>query len=261
VTPDGHERVGIRLTWLGHSTVVVELPGLTFMTDPLFCDRLGPLRRHGPIPDPGLLPDADLVLISHAHPDHFHPASIRALGGRPRFLVPAGMAPAMHRLVPADRVVGMEVGDGRAFGIWRTTAVPARHWRWPGIPGADSIGYLVEGPVNVYFAGDTGTFREMGDLTGRVDIALLPIGRWGPQPTPGHLTPGSAARAAALIGAGTVLPIHWGTLYPRGLERVLPGPLREPAARFRSAMTAAAPNVHIVDLQPGGSESLTVRAR
>ena len=261
MTPDGRDGVSVRLTWLGHATVLVELPGLTFMTDPFFGDRLGPLRRHGPIPDPGLLPDADLVLISHAHPDHFDPASIRSLGGSPRFVVPVGMAPAVSRVVPAGRVDGMQVGDVRAVGAWRTTAVPARHWRWPGIPGADSIGYLVEGPVNVYFAGDTGTFREMGDLSGRVDLALLPIGRWGPQPTPGHLTPGSAARVAALIGASTVLPIHWGTLYPSGLERVLPGPLRDPGVRFRDALAAAAPNVHIVDLQPGGSESVVLLAR
>lgn len=261
MTPEGVERVSVRLTWLGHSTVLVELPGLTFMTDPFLGDRLGPLKRHGPIPDPGLLPAADLVLISHAHPDHFDPASIRALGGSPRLLVPAGMVPAASRVAPAARVDGMQVGDVRGFGAWRVTAVPARHWRWPGIPGADSIGYLVEGPVNVYFAGDTGTFREMGDLTGRVDIALLPIGRWGPQPTPGHLTPRSAARVAALIGASTVLPIHWGTLYPRGLERVLPGPLREPGARFRDALAAAAPAVHIVGLRPGGSESLVLRVR
>ena len=101
MTPDGHERIGIRLTWLGHATVLVELPGLTFMTDPFFGDRLGPLRRHGPIPDPGLLPDADLVLISHAHPDHFDPASIRSLGGSPRFVVPVGMAPGNGRVACA----------------------------------------------------------------------------------------------------------------------------------------------------------------
>lgn len=261
MTSEGHERVDVRLTWLGHSTALVELPGLIVVTDPFFRDRLGPLRRHGPTPDPARLPAPDLVLISHAHPDHFDPASIRALGGSPRLLVPVGMARAVGRVVPAGRVHGMQVGDVNEVGAWRTTAVPARHWRWPGIPGADSIGYLVEGPVNLYFAGDTGTFRGMGDLTGRVDIALLPIGRWGPQPTPGHLTPRSAARVAALIGAGTVLPIHWGTLYPRGLERALPGPLRDPGARFRDAMAAAAPDVHIVDLQPGGAESLVLRAR
>ncbi|MEO6206746.1 MAG: MBL fold metallo-hydrolase [Candidatus Limnocylindrales bacterium] len=255
------ERVTVKLTWLGHSTVVVELPGLTILTDPFLGDRLGPLRRHGSVPDPELLPDVDLVFISHAHPDHFDPASIRALRGSPRLLVPAGMARAVSRIVPAGRVEGMRVGQVHASGPWRTTAVPAKHWRWPRIPGADTIGYLVEGPVNVYFAGDTGTFPEMGDLTGRVDIALLPISRWGPQPTPGHLTPGSAARVAALIGASTVLPIHWGTLYPRGLERVLPAPFREPGARFRSAMTAASPAVHIVDLRPGGSESLALRPR
>ena len=98
MTPEDHERVGVRLTWLGHSTVLVELPGLTIVTDPFFRDRLGLLRRHGPTPDPARLPAADLVLISHAHPDHFDPASIRALGGSPHLLVPTGMARAVHRV-------------------------------------------------------------------------------------------------------------------------------------------------------------------
>ena len=254
-----HVRVDV--TWLGHSTVVVELPGLTFLTDPLFRDRLGPLRRHGPVPDPTTLPDPDLVLISHAHPDHFDRRSLRRVPGNPLIVVPRGMGTAVQRTVPRLRILEVGLGEGVAHGGWAVHALRARHWRWPMSPVARSLGYLTEGPIGVYFAGDTGRFRGMRDLAGRVDLALLPIGRWGPQPTPGHLTPESAADVAATIGARAVVPIHWGTLYPRGLERVAPGPLREPADRFRRALEREAPGVTACVLAPGGSIRLRLPRR
>ncbi|MEO5885754.1 MAG: MBL fold metallo-hydrolase [Candidatus Limnocylindrales bacterium] len=265
MTP-GPDPVRVGLRWLGHSTVLVELPGLNLLTDPFFRDRLGLLRRHGPVPDPASLPSIDVVLLSHAHPDHFDRSSLRAVRGRPCLVVPAGLGALARRAAPVAEVHELSVGDSVEVGQWVVTAVPARHWRSPAVPGADSIGYLVEGVVvegvvHLYFAGDTGTFRGMRALDGRVDLALLPIGRWGPQPTPGHLTPASAARVAAMIGATTVLPIHWGTLYPRGLERLLPGPLRRPGVRFRRAMTEIDPSVRVIDLDPGGATTIELPRR
>jgi L-ascorbate metabolism protein UlaG (beta-lactamase superfamily) len=251
----------VDVTWLGHSTVLVDLPGLTFLTDPFFRDRLGPLRRHGPLPDPTALPDPDLVLISHAHPDHFDRRSLRRVPGDPLIVVPRGMAPAVSRTVPRARVQEVRLGEVVTHGRWAVHAVRARHWRWPMSPVARSVGFLVEGPLGVYFAGDTGVFSGMRELRARVDLALLPIGRWGPQPTPGHLTPESAAEVAAMIGARIVVPIHWGTLYPRGLERLAPGPLHEPADRFRRALNEAAPNIEAAVLDPGGSVRLRLVAR
>jgi len=253
--------VEIKLRWLGHSTVLIELPGLTFLTDPFFRERLGPLRRHGPVPDPAELPDPDLVLISHAHPDHFDRHSIRRLPGDPLIIVPRGMAPAVARSSTRARVREVRIGEVVEHGDWAVHAVRARHWRWPFSPAARSIGFLVEGPLGVYFAGDTGVFTGMRDLGGRVDLALLPIGRCGPQPTPGHLTPETAAGVAATIGARVVVPIHWGTLYPRGLERVAPGPLREPAERFGRALAREAPDAEARALEPGQSVRIRLAAR
>jgi L-ascorbate metabolism protein UlaG (beta-lactamase superfamily) len=260
-TDRGGTPVDLDLRWLGHSTVLVELPGLTFLTDPLFRDRLGPLRRHGAVPDPSSLPSPDLVLVSHAHPDHFDRRSLRAVPGDPLLVVPRGLGDAAARAAPRSRVRETRLGEVVEHGSWRVHAVRARHWRWPMIPAARSLGYLVEGPLGVYFAGDTGRFREMRELAGRVDLALLPIGRWGPQPTPGHLTPESAARVAATIGARVAVPIHWGTLYPRGLERLAPGPLREPADRFRNALERSAHGVECRALAPGESVTLRLPAR
>jgi L-ascorbate metabolism protein UlaG (beta-lactamase superfamily) len=213
------------------------------------------------VPNPASLPDPDLVLISHAHPDHFDRRSLRSVPGDPLVVVPRGMAPAVRRTVPRLRVREVRLGDVVSHGGWAIHTVRARHWRWPMSPVAQSVGYLVEGLLGIYFAGDTGAFRGMRELAGRVDLALLPIGRWGPQPTPGHLTPESAAAAAATIQARAVVPIHWGTLYPRGLERVAPGPLREPADQFRRALERDSPETKACVLEPGGSVRLRLPAR
>lgn len=135
----------------------------------------------------------------------------------------------------------------------RVTAVPALHLRWPLRPHALTIGFLIEGSTRIYFAGDTRYFAAMADLAGRVDVALLPVGRWGPHPGPDRLGPASAARAASAVGASVVIPIHWGTFYPAGLWRVWPRPLREPAARFAGEMAATAPEIEVRVLEPGES--------
>ncbi len=268
--PDGAAEVPAvraRVHWAGHSTVLVRLPGLTFLTDPFFRSRLGPLRRHGPRPDPAALPAPDVVLISHAHPDHFDPRSLREVAGRPLVVVPKGMGRRVSQIRrPPDGWDGIvELGVGESVSVagarWRVTATPARHWRSPAHPDVRAVGFLVEGPLNVYFAGDTSAFAAMSELAGRVDVALLPIGRWGPQPTPGHLTPATAARVAATTGARVVVPIHWGTLYPLGLGRLIPGPLRQPGERFARACAELAPGVDVRLLEPGQAADLELPVR
>jgi L-ascorbate metabolism protein UlaG (beta-lactamase superfamily) len=257
----GPDDVVAAVTWPGHSTVLVELPGFSFLTDPVFRSRLGPLRRHGAAPDPAALPEPDAVLVSHAHPDHFSRSSIRRVPGDPLVIVPPGLGSKTARARPGVRVHELEVGAFVELGGWRVTAVPARHWRWPFAPDVPAIGYLVEGAANVYFAGDTSPFAGMSALHGRVDLALLPIGRWGPQPTPGHLTPRSAARVAATIGAAVVVPVHWGTFYPVGLDRVHARPLREPAIRFVEEAARLAPAVEVRPIEPGGSTEIQLARR
>src|SRR4249919_3439811 len=85
----------LRLTYLGHATVMIELDGVRIVTDPVLGRWLGPLRRLGPTPDPVELGAIDAVVISHGHPDHFHRASIGALRGRPVLVVPRGLG---HRV-------------------------------------------------------------------------------------------------------------------------------------------------------------------
>lgn len=245
------------LRWLGHSTVLLDLPGFRLMTDPFLRDRLGPLRRHGPIPEPGAIGPVEFVAISHAHPDHFDRASLQAINGDPLLIVPRGLGGLVRRAGLRAREV--EVGDPVSIAPdWTITAVPARHWRWPGAPRASAIGYLIEGPgrAGIYFAGDTAPYPAMADFASRVDVALLPVGSWGPHVGPGHLTPRSAARVAAELGARVAVPIHWGTLYPPRLDRWYGGRRTEPATRFTEWASRLAPRTRVVSLAVGTGTSI-----
>lgn len=249
----------LRLTWIGHATVLIESGGRRFLTDPFLRDRLGPLRRRGASVDLGALGRLDAVLLSHAHPDHFDRRSLRRLEGDPLMVVPPGLGGVVGRmglnareLAPDERV---EIGGVGVVGV------PARHGRWPRHPSASAMGFLVEGPPSVYFAGDTSAFAGLGDaLAGRVDVALLPIGSWGPHSAPWHLGPRGAARLAHAIGARVVVPIHWGTLYPAGLARVWGGPLDAPASRFRVACADLAPTTEVRVLAPGEDTTVELRS-
>jgi L-ascorbate metabolism protein UlaG (beta-lactamase superfamily) len=246
----------LRLTWIGHSTVLIELGGQRLLTDPFLRDRLGPLRRRGPSVDLGAIGRVDAVLLSHAHPDHFDRRSLAGLDGDPLLVVPPGLGKVVKRMGLRARELAT---DERAeIGGVGVTAVPAHHGRWPRYPAAGVVGYLVEGAPSVYFAGDTSAFAGLRALAGRVDVALLPIGSWGPHSAPWHLGPRGAARLADMIGARVVVPIHWGTLYPAGLARVWGGPQERPAVRFRTACESLAPATELRILHPG--ESTVVEA-
>jgi L-ascorbate metabolism protein UlaG (beta-lactamase superfamily) len=249
---------GARIAYLGHATLLIELDGVRILTDPVLGGRLGPLRRHGPTPDAAAIGDLDAVLISHAHPDHFDRASLRLLAAPGRVVVPPGLGGAAAGL--GGHVTELHVGASLELGTVLVTAVPALHWRWPLRPKAHVIGYLIEGSTGLYFAGDTRFFPSMAALAGRVDVALLPVGRWGPHPGPDRLGPASAAAAARVVGASIAIPIHWGTFYPAGFWRIWPRPLREPAARFAAELLAIAPEIEVRLLEPGAETHIAPRS-
>lgn len=242
----------LRLTWLGHATALIEMDGVRLLTDPLLGDHLGPLQRHGPLPDLSLLGPIDAALVSHAHPDHFDRTSLRRLPGEPLLIVPDGLGATAARLGPAHELA---VGRSTTVGGVHITAVEARHGRWPRHPRATTVGYLITGRHRVYFAGDTSKFDGIADLAGAADIALLPIGSWGPHGAPWHLGPTGAAEVAAMLRVANVVPIHWGTFYPAGLHRVWPDPLARPARRFVRRAAELAPDTEVRVLQPGDATS------
>lgn len=237
---------GCAVTWLGHSTVVVRLDGVSAITDPVLRARVVHLRRERP-PDPAGLAGLDAVLLSHVHHDHLDLPSLAALDPGVRVVVPRGAGPLLRRrgfadvreVEPGD-VVGL---DGVAVRVTHAEHAPARRL---GTPRTHAVGYVLEGTTSVYFAGDTDLFEAMAELA-PVDVALLPIAGWGPRLPAGHLDPGRAAAALRLLRPRVAIPIHWGTFAPWR-----PPAGDDGAARaFAAAAASTAPDVRVAVLRPG----------
>ena len=248
MTPNG-------VTWGGHATVLIELGGARLLTDPVLRARVAHLRRHGATPSPDLSDRLDAVLISHLHYDHLDLPSLRAIPGEVTAFAPRG-AGALLRRAGFGAVEELRPGEsGEVAGV-RVSAVPAAHdpRRRPLGLRAEPLGFVLEAGLRVYFAGDTDLFDGMSEI-GPVDLALLPVAGWGPElGSGGHLDPEAAARAAALIRPRVAVPIHWGTLYPRG--RRLGDWFTEPARRFAAHAAELAPDVEVRVLAPGESLAL-----
>ncbi|MFJ6748932.1 MBL fold metallo-hydrolase [Streptomyces sp. NPDC091266] len=245
--------MSVEVTWWGHATVTVEDSGVRVLTDPLFVRRLAHLRRRrGALPPPQAA-DADLVLVSHLHADHLHPASLARLAPGTRLVVPRGAmaaVPGLRRVVVARalRVTELAPGGRTSAGPVTVRAVHAAHdgRRLPyGPHRVPALGYVVEGCARTYFAGDTGLFDAMADEVGPCDVALLPVGGWGPFLGHGHLNARRAAQAAARLAPGSAVPVHYGTYWPVGMDAVRPHEFHAPGQEFARQAALLAPKVTV----------------
>lgn len=248
-----------RVTYVGHATVLVEMDGVRLLTDPVLRGRVGPLRRHGPALDPLLTEGVDAVLISHLHHDHADAPSLRRLSRTVPVFASPGARGFLESLGFGD-VRELAPGESGSVGDVRVTATEANHptggRRFE--RASQAVGFDLTGRWRIYFAGDTDLFDGMERIGGDgIDLALLPIWGWGPSIGAGHLDPERAARAAALLSPRIAVPIHWGTLYPFGLDRLRPDPLRAPPREFVAQMRALAPQVEARVLAPGEATSLS----
>jgi L-ascorbate metabolism protein UlaG (beta-lactamase superfamily) len=232
--PQGPE--GVHVTWLGHASVLLELGGARVLTDPLLRRRLGPLSRRHDLPLHAHVDEVDAVLLSHLHHDHADLPSLRRLGHVPVVTDPDNARWARRQGLDAPEVP-REDWVPLAPGV-DTRLVRADHDArpMPHRPNAAN-GMLVRGGgVVVWFAGDTSLYPQMSDLPdlagAPVDLALLPVGGWGPRLSPGHMGPREAAEAAALCGARHVVPVHYGTIHPSGWPRRGLAWTSAPAHRF-----------------------------
>jgi L-ascorbate metabolism protein UlaG (beta-lactamase superfamily) len=243
---------------VGHATVVIDLAGVKLLTDPLLRNRVTHLRRAAKV-DPGALRGIDAVLISHLHYDHLDMPSLQRLGREMPVVTPRGSGALIRRGAGSTNVTEMSIGETIHIGALTVRAVPAEHdtGRMPFGTRAEPVGYVIEGGGrSVYFAGDTDVFAAMAELA-PIDVALLPIWGWGPTMGPGHMDPERAAEAAALLGAGFAIPIHWGTYYPAHLGlRGPPAFLRTPPPLFVEAMQKRSPATEVRVLQPGGRTAI-----
>ena len=243
-------REALAVTWLGHSTALIELDGTRVLTDPVLRDRVGPLVRIGARVDRASLRKLDAVAISHLHADHADPASLRMLDPK-RVFAPRGSRRWLSQHVDAE-VEELAAGEQAELGdiSLRATAAAHQERRWPLGAVAHPIGLVLEGSQSCYFAGDTGLYPGMAELSGLIDLALLPVWGWGSSVGPGHLDPVTAADAVRLIGPRAVVPIHWGTFTPmwRAWRRADPA---LPARRFKELVEQATPDVEVRLLVPG----------
>ena len=233
--------------------MLVELGGVRLLTDPVLRPGVAHLRRAVPAPDaPAWL---DAALVSHLHRDHLDVPSLRRLGELPLLVGPAGAGRSLRQVGPPVRELAS--GEELTLGALTIHATRAVHdgRRSPVSPRVEALGFLIEGRLRVYFAGDTELFDGMAELA-PLDVALLPVAGWGSSLGPGHMDAEQAARAAGLLRPGIAVPIHWGTYAPIWLRRGRDRLLRDPPLAFAGHMARLAPDTRVEILQPGGSLAL-----
>ncbi len=224
-------RVGrgeLRVTFINHATVLLQMDGLNILTDPIWSERVGPVsfagpKRHRP---PGIrfddLPPIDVVLLSHNHYDHTDLPTLRRLWRRDRPHVYGGLGQSAL-LEKAGLLRNHDLDWWQSAQLAQevsVTSVPARHFSGRGLCDRDTVlwtGFVIVGPAGaVYFAGDTGFgdhFADVRQRFGPMRLALLPIGAYLPRwfMSPVHLSPNEAVQAHLDLGAQISVPIHFGT--------------------------------------------------
>ena len=226
--PERVDSCQLRVTFINHSTVLIQMDGLNILTDPIWSKRCSPFSWIGPSRHraPGLalesLPPLDFVLVSHNHYDHldlptlkklvgkFHMPIITSLGNK-QFLEQNGI----------DDVTEIDWGDRIPLSeSVALTGVPARHFSGRGLSDRQTtlwMGFVLQGSAgNVYFAGDTGFgshFEKIRKQFAPIRLAILPIGAYLPRwfMSGVHLSPEEAVRAHQVLGAAAGIAIHFGT--------------------------------------------------
>jgi L-ascorbate metabolism protein UlaG (beta-lactamase superfamily) len=251
--------MSVSLTWLGHSTVVIDLDGTRLLTDPLLLRHAGVLRRRGPMPERRAWERTDAVLLSHLHHDHAELRSLRLLpAGVPMITAPENArwlrVRNLHGISPRREEEWVGVGNGASVTV---TLCRADHSSrpMPHRPNAAN-GHLVRSSAaTICVAGDTSLYPELAALRhevgGRIDLAVVPVSGWGPRLSPGHLGPAEAAEACALVGARYAVPVHWGTLHAPGGRLYPPGWMDRPGPEFVEALADRAPECTPVLLSRG----------
>ncbi|KEZ48313.1 MBL fold metallo-hydrolase [Metabacillus indicus] len=223
------------VTWIGHSTFLIQTGGINILTDPVWAERMGMQRR---LTKPGMpiraLPEIDAVLISHGHYDHLDFASIRKLKGDPVFYVPEGLGASFRRrgYKNVKEAAWWEAYDKEDV---RFTFVPAQHWTRRTLWDTNTShwgGWVIEHKGHsIYFAGDSGYFRGFKEIGEKMSVyaVLMPIGAYEPEwfMKVSHINPEDAVRAYLDLNAkGPFIPMHYGAYRladdtgPEALERL-----------------------------------------
>lgn len=220
------------VTWVGHSTVLIQHQGINVLTDPMFSKRASPFPFVGPkrFTAPALsiadLPEIHVVVISHNHYDHLDTQSIKKLGNKPLYFVPLGLKTwFINKGIAPERVVEMDWWDEQQQSIDKNmltvTATPSQHFSGRGLTDRNETLWaawsIAWDDFRVWFAGDTGyndvQFKEIGARLGEVNLAIIPIGAYEPADMMAvvHVHPAEAIKIHHDIAAQRSMAIHWGT--------------------------------------------------
>ncbi len=218
---------GLRITWLGHSSLLIEIDGLRILTDPVWSKRVSFVSFAGPkrFFDPPLpltqLPLLDAIIISHDHYDHLDKATIgRFVSENVPFYCSLGVGGHLQRWgIPANRITEMNWGDTVYLKEQVTlTATPARHFSGRGLVNRNQTlwsSFVVKGNRhNIFFGADSGWFpgfKDIGDAFGPFDLTMLEIGAYHENWADIHMGPENATNVHLALKGKLMLPIHWGT--------------------------------------------------
>jgi L-ascorbate metabolism protein UlaG (beta-lactamase superfamily) len=225
---------GLRITWLGHSSTLVEIDGLRVLVDPVWEERASPVNWFGPkrffAPVMALeeLPRIDVVLVSHDHYDHLGEMTVRRLAGLPstasaRWVTSLGVSVILRGFgVRAEQITELDWTetvsvDGAGGATCAITSLPSRHFSGRGVRRFETLwgAFVLRGAEHaVYYGADSGWwdgFAEIGAAYGPFDVTMLEIGAYNDLWKQIHMGPDGAARAFQEMGAaGLLMPIHWG---------------------------------------------------
>jgi L-ascorbate metabolism protein UlaG (beta-lactamase superfamily) len=244
----------VKIDYLGHSTVILELNGTRVITDPVFRNRIFHLTRTVPLPEPVIYKDIDIALVSHLHYDHLDIQSLRSLGEKALVCVPKGAGILLRKNGISnfrELVIGEEFSLSKL--PVRTTYARHRNSRHPLGMQADCLGYLIGDENIVYYPGDTQIFPEMASISARIDVALIPVWGWGPHLGRMHMSPEQAAQSMAYLKPKLAIPIHWGTYLPTGMQWLKPAFHSSPPLVFAGSVKKNHPQVEVRILRPGDS--------
>ena len=251
---------GLRVTWMGHSSMLIEIDGYRVLVDPVWSKRVSPSQLVGPARFHAVpialadLPPLDAVILTHDHYDHLDMHAVRTLLRSPaqqrlQWVTPLGVGAHLERWrVPATKITELDWGDSARIGSLTMTAQPARHFAGRTMTRDKALwaSFVIAGPTHrVFHSGDTGYFDALADISrlGPFDLTMIKIGAYDETWPDIHVNPEEAVRIHTMINGSVLLPIHWGT-FNLGFHA-----WNEPAERL--VVAAEANGVTVVIPKPG----------
>ena len=257
---------GLRVTWFGHSSTLIEIDGVTVLTDPLWSERISPVNWAGPkrwYPPPialANLPRVDIVVVSHDHYDHLDRGTIQAMKDwKNIFVVPLGVGADLESWgIPTDRIIELDWWQTAYIGTINIVSTPARHGSGRFSPNSNKTlwsGFALIGPHHrAYYSGDTGIFpalQDIGDQYGPFDVTLIEAGEYDADWPDSHLGPEMAVEVTRRVRGKVLIPVHW------GLVSIAQHAWTEPVDRV--LMAAAYTGTVVMTPRPGQSVEPALR--